>query len=107
EVRRRRVLIRKMQALPIIGNRDPGKTAGIRVLIVQIIIFERAVAPRSEVIIEIRPRADAPALAIIDMHRAIELLIQQPGITAQQEWSEFASIARNKIKNTGSGFQRP
>ena len=64
----------------------------------QIIIFERALAPTAEMKIQIRAGSDAAALAVIHVQRALEFLIQEPGVIAQQKRAEPAAVTGNEIE---------
>ena len=98
KIGRGRGQIGEIQALAVVRKREVGEPARMRVLIAHVVILERAFAPVAQVIIEIRPRPDPAALAVIDMHNAIELFVQKPRIAAEQERAETAAVAGNEIQ---------
>ena len=73
-------------------------SARARILVVQVVILERALAPAAEVIVQIRPRAHAAPLAIIHVGRAVEFFVQEEGVAAQQERPEAAAIAGDEVE---------
>src|ERR1035441_10898537 len=59
---------------------------------------KKPIAQRPQVIIQVGPRGDATPLAIIHVRGAIDLLVEEEGVTAQQERPVTAAIAWNKAE---------
>ncbi len=72
--------------------------ARVGIVIVNVVIFQTAIAPFAEVIIEIGPGPRPAALAVIEMDGAVQLRIEDPMIAAQDERPVAAAITRDEIK---------
>ena len=106
EVGRGGRLVGKKDPLPVIGNGNIFEFC-VRLFIVKIIVFESSFAPASEVQVEIRADSCAAPLTIIKMQDAIELVVQEPIIAAEQEGPEAAAVTGNETQIACARAQIP
>ena len=69
-----RGLIGKVEALPVIRQVKPGETAGVRIIIVSVIIFKSSVTQGAKVIIHVGAGSHTSALPVIQVEFTVQLL---------------------------------